>query len=113
MFGDTAALSTQSGTPPEAVRAILVGMLCERLPERIPGVSVVDSPWLRWPAPVCGPADKPFTTVSLVEVARKVVIGTAIQNVSCDATAVDASLSATLYYSQSVALGAVAGTRPS
>ena len=113
MFGDTAALSIQSGTPPEVVKAILVGMLCERLPDRIPGVSVVDSPWLRWPTPVCGPAVRPFTTISLVEVAKKVVTGTAIQNVSCEATDVDASVSATLYYSQSVALGAFSCTRPS
>jgi hypothetical protein len=121
MFGDTSALSTQSGCPPVAVRAILVGLLCERLPERIPGVSVVDSPWLRWPAPVCSPADRicemiprrPFSTVSQVEVAHRAGLGTVIGEVNCDATAVDAPVSATLYYSQSVALVAFAGTRPS
>jgi hypothetical protein len=70
--------------PPGAVRAILENLICEPVPERIPGLSIVDSPWLD-PFLIDGPGtskDEPskrprqFSSVALLENSRKVLMRT-------------------------------------
>ncbi len=88
--------------PPGAVRAILENLICEPVPERIPGLSIVDSPWLD-PFSNDGPGSsrydpskrpRQFSSVALLENSRKVLMRTDLRQ------SVQASqVSPTIHYS--------------